>query len=77
MKKITLSICALLLSSMQLQALMITHRLVINPIQVCDDLGTICANPSLELFEAETDAIWMQAGIDIEFLPWSVMNDSD
>jgi len=55
----------------------ITHQLVVNPIQVCNDAGTTCANPDRELFLAETDKIWSQAGIDVKFLDWRVMNDSD
>ena len=42
----------------------------IQPIQVCSDDGTVCANPNRNLFEAETRKIWAQAGTDIEFLPW-------
>jgi PEP-CTERM motif len=49
----------------------------LQPIQVCADDGTSCANPSLELFEAITDKIWAQADIDINFLDWLVVNDSN
>ncbi len=38
----------------------------IQPIQVCDDGGLICAD--LALFEAATRKIWAQAGLDISFL---------
>lgn len=42
----------------------------IQPIQVCSDDDTVCANPNRLLFEFETRKIWAQAGMDIEFLPW-------
>jgi hypothetical protein len=57
-------------------ALPITQQLVVNPIQVCDDFGDNCANPDQLLYEAEADQIWLQAGIDIEFLPWKQWNNS-
>jgi hypothetical protein len=57
-------------------ALPITQQLVVNPIQVCDDFGDNCANPDQLLYEAEADKIWLQAGIDIEFLPWKQWNNS-
>jgi hypothetical protein len=49
----------------------------IQPIQVCDDLGANCANQGLELFEAETQKIWSQAEIDITFLPFNQLNETD
>jgi len=55
----------------------ITHQLIVNPIQVSNDDGTNSSNPSLELFEAETDKIWAQAGIDIVFLDWKFWNSTD
>ena len=57
-------------------ATLITHKLVVNPIQVRDDSGANPANPTMILFEAETDKIWDQAGIDIEFLPWKLMDSA-
>lgn len=48
----------------------------IQPIQVCDDTGANCANPLRQLYEAEGDKIWAQAGIDLEFLPWTTTNHS-
>ena len=42
----------------------------IQPIQVCSDDETICANPGQILFGGETKKIWAQAGINVEFLPW-------
>lgn len=55
----------------------IDRRVVIQPIQVCNDFGSSCANPDRKLFEAETDKIWAQAGIDIDFLSWNVFNKTD
>ncbi|WP_152532234.1 hypothetical protein [Leptolyngbya sp. Heron Island J] len=48
--------------------------LEVQPIQVCDDTGFICAQ--VEFFEAITDKIWSQANIDVEFLPLNQLNDS-
>ena len=48
--------------------------LEVQPIQVCDDTGFICAQA--EFFEAITDKIWSQANIDVEFLPLNQLNDS-
>ena len=44
----------------------IDSEVLIQPIQVCDDFGTYCANTNF--FTQETDKIWAQAGIDITFL---------
>ncbi len=46
-------------------AMVIDRQVVIQPIQVSG------ANPSMQLFESEMDKIWAQAGIDVEFLPFS------
>jgi len=43
-------------------------QLVINPIQLCRNVD-LCANPSGLLFEEDTDRVWAQAGIDVDFLP--------
>lgn len=51
--------------------------LTVQPIQVCDDAGNSCANSGRELFEDFTDAIWMQAGIDVTFLPWNTFNSTN
>ena len=48
----------------------IDRRLRIQPIQVCSDDGTDCANTNRILFSAETTKIWAQAGVEIEMLPW-------
>lgn len=42
----------------------------IQPIQVCANDCESCANTNRILFEAETQKVWAQAGIRIEFLPW-------
>jgi hypothetical protein len=55
----------------------ITHQVVINPVQVCDDFGVNCGNPNRLLFLDEADKIWRQAGIDLKFLDWKLMLDSD
>lgn len=47
-----------------------TIGLVIQPIQVCDDLGASCANPGRSLFTDATRAIWLQAGIWFTALAW-------
>ncbi len=48
--------------------------LEVQPIQVCDDAGFICAQ--VEFFEEVTDQIWSQANIDVSFLPLNQLNDS-
>jgi hypothetical protein len=47
-----------------------TLQLTIQPIQVCDDAGTGCANPDRVLFGSLTRAIWLQAGIWLSALEW-------
>lgn len=51
--------------------------LTVQPIQVCDDAGTTCANSALTLFAAETQKIWDQAGILVKWLDWQTVNGSD
>ncbi|MEM1242237.1 MAG: zinc-dependent metalloprotease family protein, partial [Cyanobacteria bacterium P01_H01_bin.26] len=53
-----------------------SDRLVleVQPIQVCDDGGIVCAQ--VELFETIADKIWDQANIEITFLPFNQLNDS-
>ncbi|MEM1252384.1 MAG: zinc-dependent metalloprotease family protein [Cyanobacteria bacterium P01_H01_bin.21] len=48
--------------------------LQVQPIQVCDDAGIVCAQ--VEFFETIADKIWDQANIDIAFLPLNQLNDS-
>jgi hypothetical protein len=47
----------------------------IQPIQICDDGGGNCATTGF--FEAETDKIWAQAGIDVNFLAMAQINETD
>ncbi len=47
----------------------IDKRVTIQPIAMRPTNGTAAANPQLKIFEAETDKIWAQAGIDFQFLP--------
>lgn len=48
--------------------------LEVQPIQVCDDGGIVCAQ--VEFFEAVADKAWGQANVDIAFLPLNQLNDS-
>lgn len=49
----------------------------IQPIQVCADDGTGCANSAQTLFEAEGDKIWSQAGLDLSFYSWNTYSETD
>ncbi|NEP19419.1 MAG: hypothetical protein F6J97_21430 [Leptolyngbya sp. SIO4C1] len=49
-------------------------QLVIQPIQVCDDLGSRCAQ--INFFEAVADKLWAQAGLEVTFLSPNRLNDS-
>ncbi|MEO0458275.1 MAG: zinc-dependent metalloprotease family protein [Cyanobacteria bacterium P01_A01_bin.114] len=49
-------------------------QLVIQPIQVCNDSGGQCAQTGF--FEAVTQKIWDQAGLQVTFLPTNQLNDS-
>lgn len=51
-----------------------TRFLSVQPIQVCDDLGLICAE--LALFEETTRKLWAQANVVIDFLAPNRLNDS-
>lgn len=48
----------------------------IKPISIRASDGTNPTNSAGELFEAEGDKIWAQAGIDLIFLPWSTYDNS-
>ena len=50
--------------------------LTVKPFQICDNAGANCGNSAQTLFEAESDKIWAQAGVDIVFLPWSEIDNS-
>lgn len=52
-------------------AMPVTQQLVVTVIRVCDDAGANCASTGPAgnaYFEAETDKIWAQAGIDVSFV---------
>src|SRR6476659_3510633 len=49
----------------------------VKPIHICNDSGTGCGDSAETLFEAAGDKIWAQAGIDLVFLPWAQINETD
>lgn len=49
-------------------------QVVIQPIQVCDDTGLLCAQ--MDFLEAITDKIWAQAGLSVTFLAPNRLNNS-
>ncbi len=51
-------------------------QLTIQPINVCDNLGNNCGNPAENVFLAETQKIWAQAGIDMMFLAFNQLNNT-
>ncbi|MDH5535591.1 MAG: hypothetical protein OEZ08_08490, partial [Betaproteobacteria bacterium] len=66
-------------SAAQVWAMPITKQLVVNVVTVCNDAGLNCASqgPAGNTFyEAETDKIWAQAGIDISFVNAGTLNSS-
>ena len=72
----TIAATALLaLAAGQAAAAPVNFQIMINPIQVCQDDGTGCAQ--VGFFEAETDKIWAQAGIDIMFMATTQLNETD
>ncbi|MBC7924671.1 MAG: PEP-CTERM sorting domain-containing protein [Bryobacteraceae bacterium] len=46
------------------------------PIRVCDDAGLMCGNDAGELFLAETNKIWAQAGLTFNYLPFTSINST-
>jgi hypothetical protein len=73
-KAIILTFCLMLLFSSSAFAGKVIN---IQPIQIRSTDGTsTIVNPGLELFEAEGDKIWAQAGIDLNFLSWTTVDDS-
>ncbi|MCA9472855.1 MAG: PEP-CTERM sorting domain-containing protein [Nitrospirales bacterium] len=56
-------------------AIPIDQKVTIQPIQVCDNYFISCA--PVGLLEAETDKIWSQAGIDVDFLSPTQFNRAD
>lgn len=67
---------ALILTS-SLPAWAVPFSLSVKPIHICSDTATGCGNSAETLFEAEGDKIWAQAGIDLVFLPWAQINETD
>ena len=65
MRKLLTITFTTLFSVAPLQSVEITHRVTVQPIIVYS--GEESANPTAELFEAETDKILAQAGIDVHF----------
>lgn len=57
-----------------LMAGIIDSYITVQPIQVCDSGGANCATANT--FEAVTDKIFAQAGLDVVFLPTAQVNDS-
>ena len=63
-------------------ALVVDRVVTVQPIHVVADDGT--GDPVMRLFESETDKIWSQAGLDVEFLdavslrasPFMVLDDT-
>ncbi len=51
-------------------------QITIQPINVCDNAGNNCGNPTENLFLAETRKIWAQAGVDVNFLEFAQFNNS-
>lgn len=47
----------------------IDKQVVVQPIQMGSTDGSTWANLDLSIYEAESDKIWAQAGIDVKFLP--------
>ncbi len=67
------------LISTSASAMAIDRRVTVQPIQVCNsvsDGGGGCANQNQQLFAAETNKIWEQAGIEINFLSFRQFNNT-
>lgn len=65
-----LAVGVVLFAGNSARAQLITHRITIQPIQITNVGATVVGNASLTLFEAATDKIWAQAGIDIQYNSW-------
>ena len=64
----------LVLLSATVQAL--PFQVTIQPINVCDNSGLNCGNPTEELFFAETRKIWAQADVEVTFLAFNQFDSS-
>lgn len=49
---------------------------MIQPIQVCNDMGLNCANAEQELFAEAGNKIWAQAGISLDFLSFNTFSST-
>ena len=65
-----LAVGVVLFAGNSARAQLITHRITIQPIQITNVGATVVGNASLSLFEAATDKVWAQAGIDIQYNSW-------
>jgi MYXO-CTERM domain-containing protein len=66
-------------ASQPMHAAPITGIVYIQPIHVCTVKvsGTTCGASSDSYYEAETEAIWAQAGLQISFLNWETFSYTD
>ena len=78
-----ISIAALLFAALVWSHAALALFVHVQPIQVCADDGSDCANSiaggspnDQQLFPAIADKIWLQASIDVVFFPWMVVNSS-
>jgi hypothetical protein len=79
-----LFLCGTLLPSLFAQTYInppytIDRRITIQPIQIFSGAGDTAStrgNPNLTLFEAETNKIWAQAGIEVHFNSWMTWQSS-
>jgi hypothetical protein len=74
------ALTVVVLAAGPVSAIPITKSLTVNVVTLCDNLGNNCASkgPGGNLFfEAETDKIWAQAGIDVIFLDGPYRNNTN
>ena len=67
--------CATVLSPIALIGEAHASHIVVQPIQVCDDANANCAG--VNLYTAETNKIWAQASLGVQFLPQLQLNETD
>lgn len=70
------SMTALLIGPAHGQSGIVDKRITVQPILVCDNSGGNCPVVSEHLLEGPTDRVWMQAGIDVAFLPMVQINNT-
>lgn len=71
----TAMVCAVYICANSSVAQAISFQVFIQPVQVCMDDATGCAQ--VGFFEDETDKIWAQADLDMQFLPTLQLNETD